>query len=162
MNDYSASKVERRVQQRLARRSLSRAISEPPSDAYASTPNGQSVPRPLNPGWTERSVSLFFSEAVATPDHLRSSWGAFEYLPSMYNKARAVYLTEAVHATALANLATSSSVTELEQMARDSYVKALHGLGVAMADPANLTKDETLAAMLVLSTYEVRHLPIDV
>ena len=160
MNKVAEDKVQRRVRDRLESRQPVRSSSAPPlEDEYQSPPNATPPLRPPpNPDWISQSVTLFFAENVEGPDHLQSTWGSLEFLPHLYQKARAAHLTEAVHAAALVNLASVSSVTELEQMARRSYGKALEGLSGAMSEFTRATTDETLATMNVLSIYEAGQL----
>ena len=115
------------------------------------------IAAPMSTNWTDQSVSLFFAEYITPPDALNTTWGFFEYLPTMYSASSSVHLIKAVEAASLAHLANTSSIDRLTALARRAYGEALLDLGAAMNCETRVMSDETLATMCLLAVFEVFH-----
>lgn len=91
-----------------------------------------------------------------------STRGFMDYLiPVMKNDPRASHLQFAFNACALASLGNrvNSIGIDFHERSFAEYVKALQATNAAIRDPKKSTSDSLLAAVLLLSMFEVGHPP---
>jgi hypothetical protein len=138
-----------RVQTKLAAREAEEAQS---LEKYISSP-GRLVPM----YWESHSIGPFFDRFVNQPDRFSSTWGFLPWLPQTYgDQSVSTYVTEAITACALANLANVSNIQELDMLASRSYGMALKGLHLTLSKPEIAISNKNLTTMQLLALYEVR------
>ena len=102
---------------------------------------------------SEQSLSLFFHQYVAQGDG--EIPGMNEFLPLYYQEAQPnSCMKHCVAATAYASLANQSKSVTVGRKAWEFYGTALSSVNAALADPVESVKDETLAALFILSMFE--------
>ncbi|KAJ5223806.1 transcriptional regulator family: Fungal Specific TF, partial [Penicillium chermesinum] len=109
--------------------------------------------------WLQRAICYFFDQFTISPDC--EGIGHMDYLPPLYaqldprtREPSGNCLQWAVDATALMAYAQGLSAPPLMHQARQRFGKALRSLREALISPTQAAKDETFAAMLILSLYE--------
>lgn len=113
---------------------------------------------PLSPSTNlvERSISFFFGHYV-----FQATRGNHEYLPALYAAELQVELDGPIRniviASGLASLANHVNESQLVLPARRYYGKAIALINQALAEPLNAKADRTLAAVLLLSIFEVTY-----
>jgi Fungal specific transcription factor domain len=98
-------------------------------------------------------METFVYPVQASPEN------AFQYLnflPGLYNKySDRSCLTEAISAVAVALLANQTRNTNLSLRARKTYVNALTLVNDSLKDPLSRDSDHVLAALCLLTKYEI-------
>jgi hypothetical protein len=122
----------------------------------------RSVQRILQPPVIERGIAFFLHHFVFAEQQQSGPWsrGNHEYLPVMLKpKSGANYGFQALEiitaAAGIAALANSSSAQDLIPQAYTLYGEALRKVRIALQDPEQAISDETLAAVMLMGTFEV-------
>ncbi|PWY74515.1 hypothetical protein BO94DRAFT_524377 [Aspergillus sclerotioniger CBS 115572] len=124
-----------------ARRTASKS---PPADR--STPPAALLPPPTSPD--EQAMSYVFNYYVGT----LKSQGVMPYLSDLLRGDPSPALQATVRAVGLANM---SREPQYRRLARKEYGVALRATNDALTHSVSATSDSTLAAVLLLSTYEM-------
>ncbi|KAJ5484112.1 hypothetical protein N7539_005908 [Penicillium diatomitis] len=113
--------------------------------------------------WEQRASCFFFDQYILDPDH-EYGRGHMEYVPALYARSQeasifganpsAACLRWAVDATGLMMNAKQRHSLPLLTRARQAYGKALRNVRTALASTEQAIRDETFAAVMVLSVYE--------
>ena len=133
-----------------------------PAAAFES---GLESPRPTT-DWEATALARFFVDYVILendPDAgLGQNAGFYHFLQEMYEeqnlaagRGQAVHLVTATRAVACAAFANRTNATALTMQARRYYGRALAAVQVALNDPIEALRDESLTAVTLLSLYEV-------
>lgn len=125
----------------------------------SSTCSGNELPAlPLmvpEPCWEEESLCYFVQQHVIPASSDVSLPGHLDFLPSLYiNSADDSCIRPAIQATAYLSLSNLSKSSSLQIRARGAYLAALNAVNRAIHS-ADSVKDETLAAVMLLSLFEV-------
>lgn len=131
----------------------------------------QNSPRCLSPGLIDSGTAFFFHQYVTDGgDHVdTSSRGNHEYLPKLLSsttsgvsdgKAARKALETITAAAGLAALANSSCSQKMLTEAYGLYGKAIRQIQHALRDSFQVHADETLAAVMLMGTFEVNGGPI--
>jgi hypothetical protein len=138
-----------------------------PHQSLPSPRNGTPPRRSLSPALTDRGTAFFVHQYVSSgADHSdTSARGNHEYLPkllgtiavgSQHNGTEARIALESVTAAAgLAGLANSTCSQNLVPEAYRLYGVAIRQIQQALRDPLQVHSDETLAAVMLMGTFEV-------
>ena len=113
--------------------------------------------------WEDRASCFFFDQYILDPDD-EYGRGHLEYVPELYTRSQeasifgetpsSACLRWAVDATGLMTLAQRGHALPLMVRARQTYGKALRSLQAALASAEQAVRDETFAAVMILSVYE--------
>ena len=115
-----------------------------------------SVPRMFNDFPEQQAICAFFLDFVLLPRHPDSIRGHLEHLLPLYQRATPESpLSLATSSVALAFSGGSPVRRNDQQLGRTIFGKALQKTSVAIRDPIESIKDETLMAVLLLGLYEV-------
>lgn len=111
--------------------------------------------------WEDRALCYFFDQytVISSPEQHSHN---LEFLPDLYISSRlnsdldnaCSSLRWAVEATALSALANSMKIPSLVVKARQSHGNALRSVNMALRSPHDATRDETFAAVVLLSFFE--------
>lgn len=124
-------------------------------------------PRSLSPGLTDRGTAFFIHQYVSSETDYcdTSARGNHEYLPKLLGStARGsqhivtsgrIALESITAAAGLAALANSTCSQNLIPEAYRLYGNAIRQIQQALRDPLQVHADETLAAVMLMGTFEV-------
>ena len=127
----------------------------------------ESPTRSLSPGLTDRGTAFFVHQYVSsgTSHSDTSARGNHEYLPKLLGTiapdsphnvtAARIALESATAAAGLAGLANSTGSQNLIPEAYRLYGNAIRQIQQALRDPLQVHADETLAAVMLMGTFEV-------
>lgn len=108
----------------------------------------------LEPPWEDVAIAYFFDQHVIEPKS--GSLGHLEFLPALYlNSPTHSCLRPSLNAVANLSLYYSSKSPPLQFIARRLHHEALLSMNSALHDPGENCLDETLAAAMLLSLFEV-------
>ena len=111
------------------------------------------VPRSPYPLIEQAAARLFFNDFVIDQSVLGSAF--YTNLPGLVVKASAgSAISNIISAVGLATFSHAKRAPKLVQRASQMYCAALHSVNLAMADPATMLSDETLAVVLLMTFYE--------
>lgn len=136
-----------------AKRTLARGTSTGP----IRIPPKQECHASLLPGLVtpikDQAINLFLSTHVFHES--KTPRGYFEYLPPLYGKSSSTEpLSLSLDAVALAAFANTVRSLSIMKHARMKLVLALRAVNGALGSGEEATKDSTLAAIMLLSTFE--------
>ncbi|OGM45036.1 Zn(II)2Cys6 transcription factor [Aspergillus bombycis] len=100
----------------------------------------------------DQASGFIFSHYVRNGRHTR---GHFDFLPALIRTDTSPAVTACISALGLASLANIHMSPELMSAARREYSAALSATGVALRDRECARSDSTLAAVELLSLYEI-------
>lgn len=153
MNETS----EQRVRTAKARQSPDSESSNTPSSALPMRSRLPSVPKTMATDLDHQAICHFFTTFTFPKDSRVGTTGHYEFLPDLcLEHPEATYLSEAIKACSLSNMANRSSLGKLVQRARKYYGSSLLQLNAALADPKLAVSDEVLSTITLLALYEVR------
>lgn len=116
----------------------------------------------LAPAITDRATAFFLYQYAFSPELCAStgiSPGVHEHLPVLLlHEPPTGALSTIVAAAGLAALANAGASTAWKYDAFRLYGKALQQLQVDLKDPVRMRSDSTLAAVMLMGTFEVKHL----
>lgn len=114
----------------------------------------------LSPATTDRATAFFLYQYSFSPELCAStgiSPGVHEHLPVLLqHEPPTGALNTIVAAAGLAALANAGASTPWKYEAYHSYGKALQQLQVDLKDPVRMKSDSTLAAVMLMGTFEVK------
>lgn len=130
----------------------------------APPPKNENFIRSLSPGLTDRGTAFFVHQYVSSGanDSNTSMRGNHEYLPKLLcsalpSRAARTALETVTAAAGLAGLANSSGSQTLVPEAYRLYGSAIRQIQLALRDPLQVHSDETLAAVMLMGTFEIYH-----
>lgn len=97
----------------------------------------------------DRALSFMFKHYVGSVPNQ----GVLPYLPELLHKDPSPALQSTMKVVGIANM---SMMPESRRSARQEYSIALRAINDALRDPVAAKSDSTLAAVLLVSVYEVR------
>ena len=154
MNEAS----EQKVRMAKARQSPDEEASISHSTTLPVRSRWLSIPRTIATDLDHEAVCHFFATFTFPRDAKVGTTGHYEFLPDLYlQHPEATYLSEAIKACSLSNMANRSSLGKLVQRARKCYGNSLLLLNAALADPKLAITDEVLSTITLLGLYEVCH-----
>jgi hypothetical protein len=113
----------------------------------------------LLPSVADRATHFFFKQYVCNETQPGNSHisprGHLEYLPVLYLRSPAGILNPIVKAVALASFGNAGNVSEWKSRSFKLYGAAIYKIKEALQDPAQIKTDETLAAVMLMGTFEV-------
>lgn len=113
------------------------------------------VPRQFTPPIDQRATCFFLSNFVLLPRG-RTAKGNLDFLiPIVYGSSKETTLALALNAVALVALANQPNARKLLPLADSQYVTALNQINKDLQDVHKAKQDATLAAVFLLSFYEV-------
>lgn len=115
----------------------------------------------LSPAIADRATAFFLYQYAFSPELCAStgiSPGVHEHLPVLLQHGPPKgALNTIVAAAGLAALANAGASTQWRYDAYRSYGKALQQLQVDLKDPVRMKSDSTLAAVMLMGTFEVKY-----
>lgn len=121
------------------------------------------LPRIFNDFPEQQAICGFFLDFVLLPRHPDTIQGHLEHLLPLYQKTSpGSPLSLATSAVALLISGDSPVRRADQQLGRTIFGKALQKTSVAIRDPIESLKDETLMAVLLLGLFEVGFLTLGV
>ena len=121
-------------------------------ESWCSTP--YSISHTLPPSLEEQAKCFFFQNYVL--EDCRASRGHFDYLPGIYMNLKVQrFLEDAVVALGLAGLANLTKGAKVMLKANIRYTAAVRAVSSALGEVEQVTADQTLIAVMLLSLYEV-------
>jgi hypothetical protein len=115
----------------------------------------------LSPAVTDRATAFFLHQyafSARTSSDTGISPGVHEHLPILLQQEEPTgALSNIVSAAGLAALANAGTSTPWKLDAYRSYGKALQQLRDDLTDPVRMKSDSTLAAVMLMGTFEVKH-----
>lgn len=106
----------------------------------------------------EIALGRYIYDFCLEADASRSRPGHLDYLPHLYtNASTQSCLVAAVKAASLANLVNRSRAITARPTALRFYQVAIKQVNIALGDPTESLKDETLLACYLLGNFEVGH-----
>ena len=119
-------------------------------------PQSWYTPRALTPDWEVQAVSFFFHGHTMSNRSNEVLSGYMEILPDFCNRQNcATYLTDALYAISLINIAPRTTLPWIALKAEDYRVRALSGVARLVNSKGEAASDELLAAVFLLERYEV-------
>jgi hypothetical protein len=107
----------------------------------------------------EEQATCFFFQNYILDDFI----GYYSYIPNVYGTLPAgCALAEAITSLGMAGIANSKKDTRLMINASLKYTSALRTINIALRDPYEAKRDQTLVAVMLLGLFEVRHFTFDV
>jgi hypothetical protein len=108
----------------------------------------------LSVDWRDQAIPHFFANYILPPVNGRP--GHFEFLPQLYRSEHdSPCFTQAMLAISTAYICNVRGDRSLAAEARKYYGRALVALRAALSDRDELMKPTTLAAVMLLSRFEV-------
>lgn len=118
----------------------------------------------LSPAVTDRAITFFLHQyafSVRTSSDTGISPGVHEHLPTLLQQESPTgALSNIVSAAGLAALANAGTSTPWRYEAYRFYGRALQQLQIDLMDSARMKSDSTLAAVMLMGTFEVKHLSL--
>lgn len=118
----------------------------------------ESIPPAIPSSMDEQAIAYTFKRYVGTTQNR----GLLSYLPLLLSEEPSPVLQATIRAVGLAGMSRALSLPELKYSAGLEYGTALLATNRALQDIAVAKRDSTLAAVVMLSTYEVRSCPSSV
>jgi hypothetical protein len=146
-----AAKAQAQAQSR-ARRGPRKSTKSP--TAVQSAALSESLPPGIPSSMDEQAIAYIFKRYVGTTQ----SRGLLSYLPLLLSEDPSPALQATIRAVGLAGMSRALSLPKLKYSAGLEYSTALLATNRALQDLAVAKRDSTLAAVVMLSTYEVRYL----
>lgn len=115
----------------------------------------QSIYPPLTAALEERAICFFLSNYVLIP-HGAVKCGFLGFLLPLMKLQPSAILSNALSAVALATFGNQPNAKMLKPKAEQAYSKVLRQVTNAIGDAKQAAEDTTLAAILLLSLFEVR------
>jgi len=125
----------------------------------------ESPTRSLSPALTDRGTAFFVHQYVSSGTDYSAARGNHEYLPKLLGTtspdrqpnltAARIALESVTAAAGLAGLANSTCSQNLIPEAYRLYGNAIRQIQQALGDPFQIHADETLAAVMLMGTFEV-------
>lgn len=131
---------------------LSSRSNNQPNQQYLCT-------RQVSPPVVDQATAFFFNHYVfgASQQSHIAIRGHHEYLPALYRACSPSGALATITAAAgLASLANAGNSSTWSGKAYVLYGKALHQIQKALSDPLELKSDQTLAAVMLMGTFEVK------
>ena len=128
-----------------------RRLAKSSATAAQSVTLALSMPPAIPSSLDERAMSYTFKRYVGT----QQSRGLLSYLPQVLREDRSPALEATIKAVGLASMSRAHSLPELKYAAGLEYSAALLATNRALEDAVAAKSDSTLAAVVLLSTYEV-------
>lgn len=117
----------------------------------------RSIPRALIESPEQSAINEFFTNFILIPRHPDGQRGFLECLYPLYNSTRpGSLLSLATSSVALLIAGGSPSKRKCYKLGQSVFGKALRLTSVAIQDPIESVKDETLLAIMILGFYDVR------
>jgi hypothetical protein len=131
------------------------------SSGSAVTPDSEVWKRPVSPPARDRATTFFMRQYVFD---MTSAGGTLplrdnhEFLPGLIRNQQSSFglLSTTVAAAGFAALSNAGNVSEWRAEAFRLYDSAIRQLQIALQDPVQRVSDETLGAVLLMGTFEVR------
>ncbi|KAN0071542.1 hypothetical protein V8E54_010138 [Elaphomyces granulatus] len=108
--------------------------------------------REVSPSTVDRATSFFIYQYVFKGQ--ASLRGNHEYLPALLQEDSGGTLGTIIAAAGLAGLANAGNATTWRPEAYSLYGRAIRQLKIALDDPVQVKADQTLAAIMLMGTFE--------
>lgn len=124
-------------------------------------PESETWKRPLSPPMRDRATTFFMRQYIfdiSSGDMSLPLKNSHEYLPVLMRNQQSTFglLSTTVAAAGLAALSAAGNVAEWRAESLQLYQTAIRQLRNALRDPVQRVSDETLGAVLLMGTFEVK------